>query len=82
LVQASATQPTVGSFGASPERFEAVVAWLDGAVSARLSHAELEEQLQVDGRQLLRQLLQDHLDVRAQREQRLKCFLRVVASPG
>jgi hypothetical protein len=27
-----------------------VVAWLDGAVSARLSHAELEEQLQVDGR--------------------------------
>jgi prepilin-type processing-associated H-X9-DG protein len=32
------------------ERFEAVVAWLDGAVSARLSHAELEEQLQVDGR--------------------------------
>jgi hypothetical protein len=30
-----------------------------------------EEQLQVDGRQLLRQLLQDHLDVRAQREQRL-----------
>jgi hypothetical protein len=71
LVQASATQPTVGSFGASRERFEAVVAWLDGAVSARLSHAELEEQLQVDGRQLLRQLLQDHLDVRAQREQRL-----------
>jgi hypothetical protein len=71
LVQASATQPTDGAFGASRERFEAVVAWLDGAVSARLSHAELEERLQDDGRQLLRQLLQDHLDERAQREQRL-----------
>jgi len=32
-----------------------------------LSHAEMEERLTVQGRDLLRQLYQDHLDLRAER---------------
>src|SRR6266542_1680377 len=48
-----------------------MVSWLDGEESAGCTHAELEARLQVDGRELLRQLLQDHLDLRAQREPRL-----------
>jgi len=43
---------------------------LGGEESGRLSHVELEQRLSVEGAQLLRQLFQDHLDVRAGREQR------------
>ena len=42
-----------------------------GSEEARtLSHEELETRLGTDGRELLRQLFQDHLDLRAAREQR------------
>jgi hypothetical protein len=36
-----------------------------------MTHAQLEERLHADGLGLLRQLLQDSLDLRASREQRL-----------
>jgi len=36
---------------------------------------ELEERLDVEGRELLRQMLQDHLDLRAQREPRLEAVV-------
>ncbi len=63
-------EPTV--FGsASRGHFEQVLAWLEGDESAGLSHGELEEQLQCRGRELLRRLLQDHLDLRAATEARL-----------
>ena len=39
--------------------------------AAGLSHAELEERLDREGRELLRRLLDDHLALRAVREQRL-----------
>lgn len=58
-------------FGRSRERFEEIVGWLDGTGSGGLTHAELEDQLMTRGRELLRQLQQDHLDLRAVREQRL-----------
>ena len=45
--------------------------WLDGPQAAALDHAGLEDLLQVRGRELLRLLLQDHLDLRTAREQRL-----------
>jgi hypothetical protein len=44
--------------------------WLAGPGAACLTHAELEEQLAERGRELLRRLHQDHLDLRAMREQR------------
>jgi hypothetical protein len=59
------------AFAASSARFAAVIDWLDGPDAAVLDHAELEGQLDAAGRELLRQLLQDHLDLRARRETRV-----------
>ena len=56
---------------ASREQFESVVRFLDGTDAAGLDHAGLEERLDRDGRELLRRLLDDHLALRAVREQRL-----------
>jgi hypothetical protein len=58
-------------FAASRGQFESMVSFLDGADAAGLSHAELEERLDRDGRELLRRLFDDHLALRALREQRL-----------
>jgi len=58
-------------FGRSRERLEGIVGWLDGQDAAVLEHGELEAQLQTVGRELLCCLFQDHLDLRAGREQRL-----------
>jgi hypothetical protein len=59
-------------FAASREQFGVLVGFLDGADAAGLSHAELEERLDRDGRELLRRLLDDHLALRAVREQPLE----------
>jgi hypothetical protein len=67
------------AFGQSCERFEAMVCWLDSPQAQELTHAELETRLQAEGRELLRQLTQDHLDLRAQRETRLE---QVVGADG
>src|SRR5215203_4154326 len=69
-VEAYALETSAGSFRGSRDRFESVVSWLDGEEAADLTHAELEARLEVDGRELLRQLLQDHQDLRAERETR------------
>ena len=66
----SAAEPGAG-FGAGRETFESVVGFLDGAEAAAMEHAELEAELDTRGRELMRRLLQDHLDLRAGREQRL-----------
>jgi hypothetical protein len=59
-------------FASSREQFESLVGFLDGTDAAGLSHGELEERLDRDGRELLRRLLDDHLALRAVREQRLE----------
>jgi hypothetical protein len=58
------------AFTASRARFEAVCCFMGGAEATSFTHAELEQRLTVDARDLVRQLLQDHLDLRATREQR------------
>jgi hypothetical protein len=58
-------------FGRSRGRLEEIVGWLGGTDAAVLEHGELEVQLQTVGRELLCCLFQDHLDLRAGREQRL-----------
>ena len=68
-----------GGLRASREQFESLVSFLDGTDAAGLSHAELEERLDRDGRELLRRLLDDHLALRAVREQRLE---QVVGDEG
>jgi hypothetical protein len=59
-------------FAASRALFESALGFLEGAQAAELKHAELETELEVKGRELVRQLMQDHLELRAQREQRLQ----------
>jgi hypothetical protein len=63
----------------SREQFESLVGFLDGTDAAGLDHAGLEERIGRDGRELLRGLLDDHLALRAVREQRLD---RVVGDEG
>lgn len=58
-----------GPFAASADLFTALVAELQGPEAAGLTACELEELLAGRGREVLRQLLQDHLDLRAAREQ-------------
>lgn len=58
-------------FAESRQRFDEAVAWLSGPQTDQLSHAELERRVDVAGRELLRQLMQDYFDLRAVREERL-----------
>lgn len=59
-----------GPLQAPRDCFEQLVGWLQGADAAALDHAQLEEQLDRRGRELMRQMLQGNLDLRALREQR------------
>ena len=59
------------AFAASRARFEQVCCFLDGDEAAGLTHGELEDRLTIDARELLRLLLQDHVDLRTVREDRL-----------
>jgi len=68
---AQAPVASADAFDASRALFTALLGFIEGEGSGALSHADLERRLQVDGRELLRQLFQDHLDLRADREQRI-----------
>jgi hypothetical protein len=57
-------------FGRSRACFAELLGWLEGAEAAGLSHAELEDELDRRGRELLRQMLQGQLDLRGLRERR------------
>ena len=58
------------AFAATRARVEEFIHELEDAEAAALSHAELEELIAAKGREVQRQLLQDHLDLRSLREQR------------
>ncbi|MGH9181547.1 MAG: ISKra4 family transposase, partial [Acidimicrobiales bacterium] len=60
------------AFAVAAGLFDALCGWLGGESSAGLSHHELEDQLDTKGRELLRQLFQEHLELRAVREPRLE----------
>jgi len=62
---------TPDAFAASRGCFEALCTVLGEDGTGRLEHGDIEARLAGDGRELLRQLMQDHLDLRAVREQRL-----------
>jgi len=57
-------------FSASDALYEGVVGFLGAQEAAGLTHSELGARLNVDDRELLRQLYQDHLDLRAVHETR------------
>ncbi|WTX00980.1 ISKra4 family transposase (plasmid) [Streptomycetaceae bacterium NBC_01309] len=56
-------------FARSISSFESLTRTLSGPAADGWTHAELEEHLEEAGRELLRRLLQDHLDLRALREE-------------
>lgn len=58
--------------------FEEMLGWLEGSESAQLSHADLEDEIVRRGREAQRLAFQDHLDLRAFRERRV----RVVDADG
>jgi hypothetical protein len=62
----------VESFQRSREQFESLVGVLADPETGQRTHAELEDQLSVAGRELMRTLLQDHVDLRASREVRVE----------
>jgi len=64
------TFPT-DTFDACRARLQALLDFLGGEAAAALSHAELEQRVQLDGREVQRLALQGHLDVRAEQEQRI-----------
>ena len=70
-MQEYASESAGGAFAGSSARFGALVDFLSGGQAAGMTHAELEERLHTDGMRLLCQLLQDSLDLRAGREERL-----------
>jgi len=59
------------AFARSRAQFEEMLGFLGEDGAAKLDHGELEDRLDTKGRELLRRLYQDHLDLRAAREQRL-----------
>jgi hypothetical protein len=70
-VQAYALEAGRDPFDAVRGLFATMVDWLSGDTSAGLAHGELETQIWAMVRDLARQALQDHLDLRAEREERL-----------
>ena len=61
--------PRDDPFAASKDMFGVLAAELAGPAAAVLTACELEELLDERGREVLRQLLQDHFDLRAVREE-------------
>ena len=69
LMAAYATVPTDDPFAVSKAMFGALAAGLAGPAAAGLTACELEELLDEECRKVVRQLLQDHYDLRAVREE-------------
>jgi hypothetical protein len=51
-------------------RLETLIGFLEGSQAVVMAHAELEQRVGLDGREVLRLALQGHLDMRAEREER------------
>jgi hypothetical protein len=67
----AAVAATADPFERARELFERQLAWAGGPQAAGLEHGELEARLTLDARELFCQVFQDHLDLRAMREQPL-----------
>ncbi len=63
-----------GYFTQAEELFEEIVAWLSSDMVCGLEHSELEQNLYVNGNELLRRLLQGYLDRRKEDEIEEDCL--------
>ncbi|WP_188272229.1 hypothetical protein [Streptomyces sp. CBMA152] len=66
------TPPSADLFEAATKSFAAFVTGLGSETAARQTHDELEDLLDTRGREVLRKLFQDHLDLRTPREQQTR----------
>jgi hypothetical protein len=64
LALARPALPTAPAYLAATEKFNQICADLQSAATQTMTHSELEKQLERDGRELLRRLLQAHFDAR------------------
>lgn len=71
-MEARATSPEETLFGASRQAFEGLVGRLAEEDTLQMRHDELESLIEKGGREVLRKLLQDHLELRAAREKQLE----------
>lgn len=69
-MEAYKTLEVVDQFSAARAQFGVLVQRLQSPEALQLEHAALEELVQEDGRELLRQLYQGHLELRALKEER------------
>lgn len=66
--------PAPSSFSSSFEKLAEMVGYLESGESFSVQHGELEAYVQREGCELLRRMVQDHLDARADAEQRVSVF--------
>ncbi len=69
------------NFSSSREHFDSVVDFLEAEEAFGLDHGALEAHLEVSSRELFRRLFQDHLDLRAQREERVEGVVDATGAP-
>ncbi|MGH2902050.1 MAG: ISKra4 family transposase [Solirubrobacteraceae bacterium] len=69
-MDAADLEARLAAFGAARGLFDALVAQLGDPAADELSHAALEERIACAGREVMRQMMQDHLDLRSIREPR------------
>jgi len=72
----------VAPFALADEHYAAVKTRLTSAEAGAMSHSDLERLLEVEGHELMRRLLQDHLRLRAQQERELGVHGPVVGCDG
>jgi hypothetical protein len=69
-------------FAFAEDQFEALKTRLVSSESRVMTHSELEKLIEVEGLELMRRLLQDHLSVRAQQERELGVAGPVIGADG
>lgn len=65
-------RPPADPFAPAKASFDELVGWLQGSEAGALSHGQLEDELGRRGRELLRQMFQGEVDLRAVREKRVE----------
>jgi hypothetical protein len=69
-------------FALAEEKFAAITVRLSSPEMRQMTHSDVERALEVDGRELVRRLLQGHMDLRAQQERELGVEGPIVGADG
>jgi len=71
-MDAAYTESTAERAGSAREKFEEMIGYLESKRAMSMTHDELEAYVVAEGRELQRRLLQQHLDLRAAAERRVR----------